>query len=326
VIEFRRVAEIIPVLVALATLPSCATRGREAEDRGHRLPMAVHLTMNVPPEGLFGTSEEWTDEVIGALLESRACADAWADGDPPGPGPDMELVVDLSAREPRPSEREVQGALIDFLAWSTVPPTMLWVPDVRIDPGLHFGLSAFEPAGEAPILLGEGDADCPFIKTCHLDRNAFLAWKTLGAVLVPPFIFKEPDREHLAGEIAGDVRRAVADAIVRRVRSAPWPIEGLRALEVSYGNDGVPILHIDPDLNAIAKVLARVEQLRPRKTSKAIEIPVRLDRKPPDRPLPFPGFDGEGRFLRVEVVRRDGKRSRLTFPLPPGRSAAREEP
>jgi hypothetical protein len=326
VIEILRAAHSVTVVVALGALSSCATGGREADDPGRRLPMALHLTVNVPPEGLYGTPEEWTDEIIGALLESNACADAWADGDAPGPGPDMELVVDLSSREPRPSEREVQGALLDFLAWSTVPPTPLWISDVRVDPGLHFQVEAFEPGGKEPILLGEGEADCPPIKTCHLDRNAFLSWKTLGAIVVPPFVFKEPDREHLIGEIAADVRRAVADAITKRVRYAPWLGEGLRELKVIHGKGGVPILHFDPDLDVIATVSVGIEQLRPRKKSpKPLEIPISLDRKPTDKPLLFPGFDGDGRFLRIEVIRREGKRTRLTFPLPPGRAAAREE-
>jgi len=325
-----RPAAILAIPV-LAALPSCATGDHETGRVAPPIPKTIGLTLEAPEPGIYGTKDEWLDEVIGALLETGACADAWAEGDPPGPGkdPDAKLIVRLSSGgKPGPAERDAQGALLDFLAWSIIPPVPLWIPDVRVDPDLDVEVSAVDPDGWK-IPLGEGDARCPPVLTSHLDRNAFLSWKTLGSIVVPPFVFKEPDREHLQQEIAGDVRRFVAAGIARKVKEAAWGSDRFEELGVAR-KDGATVLRYKANPGVIGMLSIGIEQYRPRKSGKAV-IRIPIDRKSfglQETVLDLGGFTGDLRYLRVEALPRSkgGSSSWYTIPLPPAGAAEEVKP
>jgi len=314
----------------LMSSPGCSSRNlqEEAGPPAPPLQRTVRIAVDFAGSGTapFGDRREWLDALIAVFEDMEVCACVVGEDEEAAAG-DADMAVSITIQELPPASPSIdpQGAFLDFLAWSAVPPVQLWIPDVHVDPGIAaFVKVATLPAAEE-LERGGGRLECPAIKSSILERHPFLSWTTLGSVLLPPFIFREPDRVHLGTSIARSVRRAVAEEAAGMIRSARLKAEFLSDLNVYPGLHGGLVLSYRPapllkylDLKVQGggtwslPVLAR----KPR-------IPIPGDAaaqggSPQEEPLDelLAGLTGDDLILRIEALDRDGRRLRYTVPLP----------
>ena len=222
------------VLTCLAVLPGCSLTPLETEEaqkfaQKERIPRIVYI--EVSSQGgeteCFGSEDTWIEDVTEAFRDLNVAAAVWSEGDEERTAKEADLAVTLTLLpgEPQSGEPDRQivgyGAFLDFLAWSTVPILPMWIADVRVVPHLiavaDVRVVPHLIAGvELTVRDGDGQKDSPEyldvpkLETSFRDRYRFFSWATLGAVFVPPFVFREGDPEHLATSIAGRVRGEVA--------------------------------------------------------------------------------------------------------------------
>ncbi len=179
-------------------------------------------------EELYGSHDEWRNEIARTFEALRVCSAVLLDGEERA---DIDVNVRLRAsEEPAEPDVDTQGAFLDFMAWSTVPGVPLWIPDVHVDPGLVAQLTLKWAGKTDPVLR---DVRPSPIKTTQLDRHEFLSWSMAGALFVPPFVFSDPDRERLRETIAARVRLETACAIASAVKGEDLKEEELlRDMEI----------------------------------------------------------------------------------------------
>ncbi len=326
----RAVRGRCPIVPRLAILPclllalsSCASNPldrREALDlaAGSPVPRVIWIKVECG-EGLFGSREDWSDDLWGVFRDLNVCAAVRTEDDGPADGADLEVAVTLERGEPRDPEIDAQGALLDFLAWSAVPPLPLWIADVRVDPGVKVRLTAAPLPGGKKVHLGA--MECPALRTCQRERFPFFSWPTLGAVLVPPFLFSHPDPSHLETSICNHVRMEVALRIAEAVKTAlPEQSELLSGLSVEGGVlTFVPaphlkdmVLRVEPADSGVPRVPSgpRIRVTVPYEEAK--------DGSPKTQSLKalVPGQRGEDLLLRIEASGRLGEKLRYSLPLP----------
>ncbi len=185
---------------AAASLASGCTALPEREDddlaSAPPLPYAIGLQLTTNGEGIYGTPEEWRDALLSAFDSNAVGAAVFTDGERK---PDFTVDVHVARADGAisPEARiNVQGALLDFLAWSTVPFLPLWILDVDVRPELEIKVSLVHPEAARRSRF-EPPIGPPAVKTCHLDRHSFWSWPTAGALILPPFVFRRPEPERL---------------------------------------------------------------------------------------------------------------------------------
>jgi hypothetical protein len=244
----------VPVLLC-----SCASGSpaREEFDKLRALPSlprCIALRVHVGPESAasaadasgvpdtsapFGTLQSWQEdlrrvfvelEVGSGVVESEAEAD---------------LVVDVQVSKPRATRAEIvaQGALLSFLAWSTVPLLPWWIEEVEVDLGLELEVETSlreDWDTRKPPLPGPVDRtklSAPPELTCLLDRRPPISWQTLAALFVPPFVFREADPERLEQRVGASLRARAAFAVAKLVKETPHDSELLGEPKLRWEGD-----------------------------------------------------------------------------------------
>jgi hypothetical protein len=312
----------------LLALCSCASRPldrKEALDLAAiaPVPRVIWIKVNCPGGDLFGSQKDWRRSVGGIFRDLHVCAAVLTEDDGPADAADMEVVVDLVQGVPGNPRIEAQGALLDFLAWSVVPPLMLWIADVRVDPGAKARVTAAALPGRKEIPLPLGPMESPALRTCELERFPFFSWPTLGAIFVPPFIFMHPNPAHLEASIGDSVRMEVAlrIAVIVKKTGLPEQDELLSGLRVEDG-----VLSFVPTPN-LEEMVLRVEPAAPGNGRVHPGPPIRVsiryeegkDRSPQTQSLRdlISGQHGEELLLRIEAsARHNGMTHRYSILLP----------
>lgn len=262
-LRFRLVSLSARMLLAAAASLTCgctATPEREAENLASAppLPYAIRLQVNISDEGSYGSQDEWRDALSGAFETTAVGAVVLTTEQG---SQDITVAVDVGRSDDRLSpeaEINVQGAVLDFLAWSTIPFLPLWIPDIDVRAELGVKVRFVYPR-EAKRSRSPTPIELPTVKTCHLERHAFWSWPTVGALLLPPFVFRSPQPERLQETIALAVRRAVADEVAITVKSTLRETEKelLHELTVKRRGEGWVLMY-RPDPNC-SKLTLRVE-------------------------------------------------------------------
>ena len=307
-------------------LCSCASTPldrKEARDVAAmaRVPRVIWIKVNCPGGDLFGSREDWSDDLWDVFRDLNVCTSVLTEDDGPEDAADMQVVVDLEKGQPGDPRIDAQGAILDFLSWSVVPPLMLWIADVRVDPGARARVTAAALPGKKEIPLPLGPMESPALRTCELERFPFFSWPTLGAIFVPPFIFKHPDPVHLEASIGDAVRMEVALRIAEIVKMTGDQDELLSGLRVE---DAVLEYIPTPDLKEMVFWVEPAEpgngRLHPGPTGSVYveyeegKARPRLTRSIQDL---ISGREGDELLLRIEASsRHDGQTHRYSVPIP----------
>lgn len=250
-----------------ASIHGCAATPleRALEERAPRsrapLPRAVAFRIQLDEgiESLYGTRAEWQADILRTVETLDACARIV----PESLESKADLVVTIHLSRSPSAEPDIQstGAFLDFLAWSTIPLLPLWIPDVDVEPELHVQVtrSLRSPEGRPTTLRPEAP-DVDPVSTSYLDRRPFISWQTLGAILVPPFVFSGSEPQHVEAEIGAWVREATAVQVASLVRaSQPAAGELLDGLVVQDGDQAGLVLRFTPR-PGLRRVVARVDE------------------------------------------------------------------
>lgn len=320
------------VTLALPLLGSCAAHPldrpelRDVRDKTPTLNRSVLLTIDATAALPYGSKAEWREDFERAFRELRVASDFSTSTLEDEAR--FDLVVDITLEPTTPAEPKVltQGALLDFLAWITIPLVSLWIEDVETDSGLHYRLRGSWPvAGKSDESRVGGPWDdqtlsAAKLPTCLLDRYALVSWHTLGALFVPPFIFSKSDPEHLPGATGARVRAEVAfqaAAIVKK--SNLYQGELLEELGLT-STKGTPLLAF--------KAAAGLRRLRisaefpgkPRQAPLVINLPLENDGKPlPPIPLTQilgPNGSAQPCLIRIEALGATGPPLSYTIAVP----------
>jgi hypothetical protein len=203
-----------------------------------RLFRTVHLIFDEDVEQ-FGTQEEWRAEIQTVFRDLRVCT---AVVESESPRADLEMHVGFRTKDVG-SKVDTQGAILDFLAWSTIPLLPLWIGDVNIDSGLEADVTVKFPENGKVIV--HKSVPSAKVKTAHLDRHAFISWPTAGALLLPPFVFGSPDVPRLQKTIASQVRMETACELASVVKDMDMTDELISNLAVKL-DKGKWYLHYTP--------------------------------------------------------------------------------
>jgi len=177
----------------------------------------VHVTCDGDEVETWGSAEEWREDLVTILRDQFRVSEVIfhsGAGDPAEADVNLEIrVIPISARK---AEVESSAAVLDVLAYVTIPLLPLWIRDVRKYAGVKLELTVSyvcaHNEGESPIK--DTIEDVPGLLTSLLERSSVFSWTTLGAILVPPFVFEGEDRsEHMKAAMGPRVRRLAAAAV-----------------------------------------------------------------------------------------------------------------
>ena len=251
------------VTTCLVALPGCSLTPLETETaqefaREKYIPriVSISVTFDGDESECFGSEDEWNEDLTQAFQDLNVAAAVWSTGEEEETGEEADLAVTLTVSRGTRSSEEVdrdlagQGAFLNFLAWSVpVPILPMCLEDVQVVPDLSARVKLSVRAGDAQSgadevdLLAENENIA--IMTSFLERYEFFSWATLGALFVPPFVFREGNPEHLANSIASRVRAEVAWELAKLIKE--WDLEDkelLKDLAVRKGAEGRHFLHI----------------------------------------------------------------------------------
>lgn len=297
---------------------------------GEPLPRVVGLEVDCEGERLFGSREEWTEDLVRVLEQLDVCTDIrTAAGATPRADCDMLVTVSILRRgRPRgPSADdagfethvETQGSVLGVVAWSTVPLLPWWIDDVSVDPDLlvRIDRSLPEAAGEIQWSTDARPIRVPPVQTCFLDRHDFLSWETLGAVFVPPFVFDDPDEEQLVEAIGPRLREELAIQVAAIIKGSSLSFELLRNVRVEGdAADGFFLAYqSSPEL---ASLEVHVD---PDRSPRIVKNVVETEREAAGRlPLGTLTKTGSiaGRILRIEALGKSGSLVRYSVNVPEG--------
>jgi len=264
-------------------------------------------------EPTFGDDEEWSSTLVSVFKELKVASEVWRASERNAEDADMVVRVALAQRSPSSPETDTQGALLDFLAWSTIPLLPSWIEDVHIDPGLRITVNrefAGDKEGNLSSLFNS-----PVIKTSFRDRYPWLSWTSLGALLVPPFVFAEGEGEHLRECIAERVRLEVAVRVAEFLKKEPPGEEELLSSFAVTQEDGKPLLEYEASPE-MGKLIVWLDGEGSERTTEKIPFSEKTVRGRFPLTALLSGA-GEERLLRLEAIHRaDGRRFRYSLPIP----------
>ncbi len=204
---------MLPAAVA-ACLCSCSTQPPAVEELFPQpLPFSVSLDLDEMPAALalYGTTDEWRNDILAVLDAARLCHDLRRAGD--GGNPDVSVHVAFPAAEEHRTEVDVPSAFVTTIAWSCVPPLHLFVRDVAVFPGVRLTVTLTREAALPDRKIEHQAA----VYTSYLQRYPFFSWETLGSILLPSFVFSSGEPKHMLPAIAPRVRADIACAIAREI-------------------------------------------------------------------------------------------------------------
>ncbi|MEM7234323.1 MAG: hypothetical protein AAF517_19250 [Planctomycetota bacterium] len=238
-------------------------------------------------------------------------ASIWSHAERPANEADLVVDIALDVLEPRSGDIDIERAALDFLVWSAIPFVPWWIRDVSIDPGVRLHIEA-SYAGEGSLdRQQQFDVALAPVPTCLRDRYPVWSWATLGAAVVPPFVFREYDAAHLHAAIADEVEFRVALELARWLKGANLgENEILRAPAVEKTElvyDAHPELWRvrvwsdtkGPDFEVSSIMPLGSRELRRRRVS-----------------LEALGANLDGTLLRLEATRRDGETLQYSLRVP----------
>jgi hypothetical protein len=275
----------------------------------------------------FGSSEEWGRDLTRVLCDEVNVASAvWHSGERIASEADMRVTVNLSLTpgEPKGPEIDEANALLNCLAWLTIPVVSWFIADVRVHPGLDISLS-LELLGEEVPPPEKVSVPGLAIQTSLWERHPLLSWETLGALVLPPFVFSSGDDDHMDSAIREEVRLEVAVEAAKIVKE--WSLgdaELLTDLELRTEEDE-PVLFCrrSPDLLTFT---VQVDKSELEQRSETFPLPA--DGKISACRLPLHELDirPETRLLRIKATDRKAKPTVLfyTVPINTASGAARE--
>jgi hypothetical protein len=289
------------VLVLSAALASgCSTAPLERTENlelAQAAPLPHTISIELEGDELFGSYEEWLEELTRAFERLRVCSGVM-NGSPDQA--DLHLkVVFRSAEKPSPPKIDSQGALLDFLAWSTVPLLPLWIPDVHLDPGVATDVTLAHRGRSGKLVLAS-EVRPPVLKTTQLERHQVLSWPMAGALFLPPFVFRSPDPERIRETLAERLRLETACRIAGVVKLAPAEDDLLRELEIKL-DGGQPYLLYTPSED-LMRVRIRVEG---KPALREIRHPAGTARKKVSLKELLAGEPASGSLLRIEAEGRN---------------------
>lgn len=327
-----------PVLLGCALLiTSCASDPMKRPEvvqlsKEEPLPRTIRMKVVCDEKSLFGGEEDWIRDISRIFEELNVCTKVWREGDEKAKDADMAVQIILEAKEPfQQTEIDGQGALLDTLAWSTLPFVPWFIHDVQVDPGLQMRIQGESLPSQIPMTSeGELVVECPSIKSSLKDRRTFFSWQTLGCLVVPPFLFRGSDGEHLAGSISEEVRLEVAFSAAKVVKNS-W-LQGKEELlrDLKIGRSGEDWFLSGVPSQNLLKLTLRIQPADPGTAlshQKTIEEFVKFGAKTTD-PTQWnleklnPDLFEKGALLRIDALGRDDRRLRYTVPLPAGPSSS----
>jgi hypothetical protein len=198
-------------------------------------------------EETWGTVEEWQEDLVASLRDDFQLSDLIYHSEAgKQEHADVFLLLRVAPDTPSKPEVEVSAALLDVLAYVTIPLLPIWIRDVRKDPGLRLELTAsFVGQSSVDKLEDTIDRELPALVTSLLERSPLFSWTTLGAIVLPPFLFEGDDRsEHMEASMGARVRRLAAATLAPAIRlkllkSDPKGL--VRDIKVSRGPSGTEL-------------------------------------------------------------------------------------
>jgi len=209
----------LPLLAAAcASVPETHPGVVDLRENVATLPRTVAIEIGTLEEGdpaVFGTRDDWEAEFRRVFEAADVAADVV-----PHDVADLRIHVELVDRDPKDPAVDREGALLWFLAWSTVPLLPWIIEDVQVDPGVGVDMRwALREGGEPESLSIDLGG---YVESASLwDRQPFWAWRTFAAIVVPPFAWPElrkTDRGELAETIGDRVRFEVALRVAKAVK------------------------------------------------------------------------------------------------------------
>lgn len=297
-------------LACALAFSGCAAQPREGEapprnDAG--LIRTVAVAVECSPDGYYGTREEWTEAILDAIWAEGLCTAVWESGDEVRVPPDITVAVAIKSGAPGPPDVETQGALLGFLAWSTIPFLPWWISDVNVDPGVEVTV---ERELQVPGKEGAGTVSVPPsrfklepILTDLRERYPLLSWSTLGQVLLPPTLFKQGDPEQLEESLGPEVRRRASLQVAGILATTAFvEKELIESLDVRWvGNQAFLCFAPSPDLYHLSVQLAGSS----RKIEKIVKDPSGRNERVALKSL-LSGRAPEGKLLQVLAYGPEG--------------------
>jgi hypothetical protein len=215
---WKRAVQGSCALLALLVFTGCETaqakRVRELA-RQDPVPYVARVLFeqeNAPAltEGAAGASELFAlarDTIMTTLKECNAFSVVLAGAEEEA-SPQHDIVVRAKVSQVSDLACEgtsTEGALLEVLAWSTVGPVSLWVPDAEYNVHLKIAYSV-EDLNKRRLLPEEFAKESPSVRLAMTDRLDPLEdpLQYAGALVIPPFLFASEDRDQVKSELARD--------------------------------------------------------------------------------------------------------------------------
>ncbi len=278
------------------------------------LPRTVGIRLEVRDPECFGAAAEWAESLTRHFQELNVCTATLTDQEPSFGEADMVVKVVISKIVP-PFEPAIatEPALLDFMAWSAVPLLPWFIDDVEIDPAVSAMVTwTLRPQDEGP--LGPNEVSIAPISTSLRDRYPLLSWPTAGALIMPPFVFREGDKDHLAQSLGARIRSEMAIEIARIIKTSRADNELLWNLWLEEGKEGAMLVfNADADLG---KVWVSVDGQDDAKS----EFPIKIGSGDTNEQRlhmqkMIQGAGPGNRFLKIEALGHSGRRLRYSLPL-----------
>ncbi len=263
------------LLLSSWLLCSCSAHSDRTFLEGQAPLFTKNLCIDVKCDGVgerpYGKNLDWQQSLEATLWDLGISEEICGVSDSKHADMKVEFhVKDLSSDNGSDNEIIWQGAILDFIAWSTIPLLPLWIQDVEVDTGISVDMVIYQRTGQAddlwtPLKINNEDVRYPVvggesterihISTSMLDRYPVFSWQTLMVLVLPPFVFTGGDRDHLQMTIAEEVRRHVGELAASFLREYSWSVqfdELIRKIELKDLGDQIEFtFHMRSDLNII---------------------------------------------------------------------------
>ncbi len=302
-------------VLSCASSPLDSDEARELAASSNQIQRSMVIEVSCDDER-YGTPAQWEEEIANVLWYLHASELVWARDELGRQEADEKISVHIKGDDLDAEVRSIdpQAATLDVLTWMTVPFLPLWIEDVDVGPGLTLDMSRSlrtledgwgEPASMLEVEVGE-------VRTSMSDRYPLWSWPTFGAVLTPPFLYRQGDPEHLEASIAKRVRLRAAVQIAQIVIEKRDG-ELLHELRIDRKSDGAWIVSCLAD-REVGKLTLRIDgkELPPREEDRPLytrNVEERWSRPiPRDRAI-------RGQLLKIEALDRDERMVPYTIVL-----------
>lgn len=288
----------LALLLLTAALASCAASEPSSDGPAlleRRIPRAICVYVRCEGDEVetWGPEEEWREDLVAVLGDQLRVGEVVFHSearDPPPDEADLRLDIVVQPISPRQAEWDAPAATLGILAYVTIPLLPLWIRDVHKDPGLSLTLTAALVGESGGPAWRRENLPVPDLLTSFSERVPFLSWTMLGAIVVPPCVFKGEERSaHMESSMGERVRRGAADQVAKWLSEQKIEPELLRDFEVRPGPKGWLLsFMVEPEVGRL------VIRLGSKKVNPRINRTLELGRVRAKRykyQLP-PGFEG----------------------------------